>query len=108
MGGVTIVSRGVPDDRESRAAGNIHDSKANHTCENHAKGVPCGSFAEGRFGVARGAPSVLLAARPAAAQESALEKGPPPPYTEPAPPPAPAEPTYDPLRADTRVGIGTF
>jgi len=50
----------------------------------------------------------FLAAGPAAAQESALEKGPPPPYTEPAPPPAPAEPTYDPLRADKSVEIGTF
>src|SRR5438445_7838815 len=85
MGGVTIVSRGVPDDRESptpthglssmaalraraacvegpgaRAAANIHDSKANHTCENHAKWVQCGSFAEGRFCVARRAPSVFF------------------------------------------------
>jgi tetratricopeptide (TPR) repeat protein len=49
-----------------------------------------------------------FAARPAAAQESALEKGPPPPYTEPSPPPAPAEPTYDPLRANKSVEIGTF
>jgi len=49
-----------------------------------------------------------FAARPAAAQESALDKGPAPPYTEPAPPPTPAEPTYDPLRADKSVEIGTF
>jgi tetratricopeptide (TPR) repeat protein len=49
-----------------------------------------------------------LAARPAAAQGSALEKGPPPPYTEEAPPPAPTEPAYDPLRADKSVQIGTF
>jgi tetratricopeptide (TPR) repeat protein len=55
--------------------------------------------------------AVLLssfAAGPAAAQESALEKGPPPPYTDPAPPPAPTEPVYDPLRADKSVEIGTF
>lgn len=49
-----------------------------------------------------------FAARPAAAQESALDKGPAPPYTEPAPLPAPAEPTYDPLRADKSVEIGMF
>jgi tetratricopeptide (TPR) repeat protein len=50
----------------------------------------------------------FFAAKPAAAQESALDKGPAPPYTEPTPPPAPAEPTYDPLRADKSVEIGTF
>src|ERR1700694_4206141 len=50
----------------------------------------------------------VFAARPATAQESALEKGPPPPYNEPAPAPAPAEPVYDPLRADKSVEIGTF
>ena len=49
-----------------------------------------------------------FAARPAAAQESALDKGPAPPYTELAPPLAPTEPTYDPLRADKSVEIGTF
>jgi tetratricopeptide (TPR) repeat protein len=49
-----------------------------------------------------------FAARPAAAQESALDKGPAPPYAEPTPPPAPAEPTYDPLKADKSVQIGTF
>jgi tetratricopeptide (TPR) repeat protein len=45
---------------------------------------------------------------PGSAQESALDKGPAPPYVEPAPPPAPAEPTYDPVRADKSVEIGTF
>lgn len=50
----------------------------------------------------------FLAARPAAAQESALDKGPAPPYAEPAPPPAPTEPGYDPLRADKSLEIGTF
>jgi tetratricopeptide (TPR) repeat protein len=49
-----------------------------------------------------------FAARPAAAQESALEKGPAPPYTEPSPPPAPAAPVFDPLRANKSVEIGTF
>jgi tetratricopeptide (TPR) repeat protein len=49
-----------------------------------------------------------FAARPAAAQESTLEKGPPPPYVEPSPPPAPAEPVFDPLRANKSVEIGTF
>jgi tetratricopeptide (TPR) repeat protein len=44
----------------------------------------------------------------AAAQESQLDKGPAPPYVEPAAPPAPAGPTYDPLRADKSVEIGTF
>jgi Flp pilus assembly protein TadD len=48
-----------------------------------------------------------FAASYASAQESALDKGPAPPYTEAAPP-APAEPTYDPLRADKSVEIGTF
>ena len=42
------------------------------------------------------------------AQESALDKGPPPPYVEPAPPPTPPEPTYDPLRAQKSIEIGTF
>jgi tetratricopeptide (TPR) repeat protein len=45
---------------------------------------------------------------PAAAQESALDRGPAPPYVEPATPPAPVEPTYDPLRANKSVEIGTF
>jgi len=54
--------------------------------------------------------AVVLAfgVRPAAAQASALDKGPAPPYTEPAAPPAPTEPTYDPLRANKSVEIGTF
>ena len=50
----------------------------------------------------------FVAARPLVAQESALEKGPAPPYVEPEPPPAPTEPTYDPLRANKSVEIGTF
>jgi tetratricopeptide (TPR) repeat protein len=49
-----------------------------------------------------------FAAGLASAQESALDKGPAPPYEEAVPPPAPAEPTYDPLRADKSVEIGTF
>jgi tetratricopeptide (TPR) repeat protein len=48
------------------------------------------------------------AARPGAGQESALDKGPAPPYVEPEPPPAPAEPAYDPLRANKSVEIGMF
>ena len=50
------------------------------------------------------------AAGPSVAQESALDKGPAPPYVEPEPAPAPAaaEPTYDPLRANKSVEIGTF
>jgi tetratricopeptide (TPR) repeat protein len=50
----------------------------------------------------------FLAARPSSAQESALDKGPAPPYMEPAPTPAPEEPTYDPLRANKSVEIGAF
>lgn len=50
----------------------------------------------------------LLVAKPASAQESALDKGPAPPYAEQAPAPAPAEPTYDPLRANKSVEIGAF
>ena len=42
------------------------------------------------------------------AQESALDKGPAPPYVEPAPPPAPLEPVYDPLRANKSLEIGEF
>jgi len=44
----------------------------------------------------------------AAAQESALDKGPDPPYVELAPPPTPPEPTYDPLRAEKSIEIGAF
>ena len=51
---------------------------------------------------------LVLAVRPAPAQESKLDKGPDPPYTEPAPSPAPTEPTYDPLRADKSLEIGRF
>jgi tetratricopeptide (TPR) repeat protein len=51
---------------------------------------------------------LVFAMEPAAAQESALDKGPAPPYSEPTPPPAPAEPTYDPLRANKSIEIGTF
>jgi tetratricopeptide (TPR) repeat protein len=50
----------------------------------------------------------FFGARPACAQESALEKGPAPPYTEPELPPAPAVPVYDPLRAEKSVEIGAF
>jgi tetratricopeptide (TPR) repeat protein len=65
-------------------------------------------FPRGTF-VLLGAVLVLfLAARPSLAQESTLDKGPAPPYVEPAPPPAPEEPTYDPLRANKSVEIGTF
>ena len=48
------------------------------------------------------------AVQPTAAQESTLDKGPAPPYVEPAPPPVPQEPTYDPLRANKSVEIGSF
>ena len=51
--------------------------------------------------------SFVVAGR-VSAQESALDKGPAPPYAEPVPPPAPVEPTYDPVRADKSVEIGTF
>ena len=51
---------------------------------------------------------LVLFGATAAAQESQLDKGPAPPYVEPAPPPAPAEPTYDPLRADKSVEVGMF
>jgi tetratricopeptide (TPR) repeat protein len=50
----------------------------------------------------------FVGAGAAAAQESQLDKGPAPPYVEPAPATTPAEPTYDPLRADKSVEIGTF
>ena len=50
----------------------------------------------------------FLAARPASAQESTLDKGPAPPYMEPEPPPTTVEPTYDPLRANKSVEIGSF
>lgn len=49
-----------------------------------------------------------FAVRPAVAQESTLDKGPAPPYTEPAPAPAPAQPTFDPLRANKSIEVGTF
>lgn len=51
---------------------------------------------------------VFSAFQPTSAQESALDKGPAPPYVEPAPPPVPEEPTYDPLRANKSVEIGSF
>jgi cytochrome c-type biogenesis protein CcmH/NrfG len=50
----------------------------------------------------------FLAVLPGLAQESALDKGPAPPYMEPEAPPTPVEPTYDPLRANKSVEIGTF
>jgi tetratricopeptide (TPR) repeat protein len=50
----------------------------------------------------------LVIAWPASAQESALDKGPAPPYVEPVAPPEPAEPTYDPVRADKSLEVGTF
>ncbi|HZP33140.1 MAG TPA: tetratricopeptide repeat protein [Candidatus Acidoferrales bacterium] len=50
----------------------------------------------------------LFGPTPLAGQESALDKGPPPPYVEPAAPPPLPEPTYDPLRAQKSVEIGTF
>ena len=46
--------------------------------------------------------------QPTTAQESTLDKGPAPPYVEPAHPPVPQEPTYDPLRANKSVEIGSF
>jgi tetratricopeptide (TPR) repeat protein len=49
-----------------------------------------------------------FAARPAAAQESTLDKGPAPPYVEPAPPPEPPKPVFDPLRANKSIEVGTF
>ena len=52
--------------------------------------------------------ATVVAARPASAQESALDKGPPPPYVDAAPPPEPSEPVYDPLRANKSLEIGTF
>lgn len=50
----------------------------------------------------------FLAAVSGSAQESTLDKGPAPPYAEPAPAPVLEEPTYDPLRANKSVDIGTF
>src|SRR4029077_3375519 len=67
-----------------------------------------GAYRKAAFALVAAVLISSLAAQPAVAPESALEKGPPPPYTEPEPPPAPAEPVYDPLRADKSVEIGTF
>ena len=52
--------QGVPDGRESRAAGNIHDSKANHTCENHAKRVASNACHESGFRGNRSATGFML------------------------------------------------
>jgi tetratricopeptide (TPR) repeat protein len=53
--------------------------------------------------------ATLFAVTPAAAQASALEKGPPPPYEEAPPaPPEPAVPVFDPLHANKAVEVGTF
>jgi tetratricopeptide (TPR) repeat protein len=60
------------------------------------------------FAVLVGILGLFLAARLLSAQESALDKGPAPPYVEPEAPAAPVEPTYDPLRANKSVEIGTF
>ena len=58
------------------------------------------------LGIALASPCFLVGTT--AAQESGLDKGPPPPYVEPAPAPSAPEPTYDPLRAEKSVEIGTF
>lgn len=50
----------------------------------------------------------LLTARKASAQASALEIPPAPPPAEPAPPPAPPKPTFDPLRANKSLEVGSF
>ena len=73
-------------------------------CAHHKKPRPTTLFALGVAVLI----SFLCAASPVSAQESQLDKGPAPPYAEPAPEPKPAEPTYDPLRADKSVEIGTF
>lgn len=49
-----------------------------------------------------------LAPRTASAQASALEIPPPPPPAEPAPPPEPPKPTFDPLRANKSLEVGSF
>src|SRR4029077_16610631 len=108
MGGVTIVSREFP------AAGNLMPQATFMI----AKRITPAKTMRSERQQSRLARAILalvaallvsfFAAKPAAAQESALDKGPAPPYTEPTPPPAPEEPTYDPLRADKSVEIGTF
>lgn len=65
-------------------------------------------FRRGTFFLFAAAFVSFLAAGPSSTQESALDKGPAPPYVEPEPPPAPEEPTYDPLRANKSVEIGAF
>ena len=52
----------------------------------------------------------LLVVGSAAAQGSALDKGPAPPYEEPAPapPPEPPKPVFDPLRASKSIEVGNF
>jgi len=65
-------------------------------------------FLRGTFVLCAAVSVSFLAARSGLAQESALDKGPAPPYMEPEPPPAPVEPTYDPLRANKSVEIGAF
>lgn len=69
-----------------------------------------------RGGCLRGGMVVVLAAllapwfasTPAAAQASALDIGPAPPYAEPAAEAAPAEPAFDPLRANKSIEVGSF
>ena len=65
-------------------------------------------FLSGTFVLFAAVSVSFQAARPAYAQQSTLDKGPAPPYMEPEPPPAPVEPTYDPLRANKSVEIGSF
>ena len=65
-------------------------------------------FRRGTFVLLAAVSMSFLTAWPGLAQESALDKGPAPPYLEPEPPQTPVEPTYDPLRANKSVEIGAF
>ena len=104
-----MVSREFPMAGKSRAAGNIHDSKANLTCGDHATARKGARLREAVFRAFRGVPG--FAACPAGRPRRRHRRWrfrPAPPPAEPPPPPEPPKPVFDPLRANKSLEVGSF